>query len=225
MDYHNVTLDKETLAEYIRKWGDSEINISALWSTLARDGFKGYDRFVSMIERMDGRDLVITQRDNMGSPVSFRSNLSSRQDMPSSPDSPDGYDQSHHDSPAGSNLQYWDRYSRSQESQESNVAREDDATCPKCNSRAYISDEEVVKVLENTDPVKIILRITYVCRSCGERFTRVVTENVKARKKESGESSGTPGFPTSLESLRPGMSTTGRKVESQPDRLKFLDNI
>jgi hypothetical protein len=93
--------------------------------------------------------------------------------------------------------------------------------CPKCNGETYASDEEAVKVLENTTPIKIIIRVTYICRSCGERFTRIVSEDVEARRKEQEPA---PGFPTHEYAVRPGMSTTG--VTQEPaEKLRFLDKI
>lgn len=215
-----MILTKELLSDYIRKWGEGTINIPALWSTLSKDGFTGYDKFVSLLESMDGREVVVTQRDNMGSPISIRSNM---QRNPSSASSPSGYDQSYHDTSSGQSDNYWNNQDYSNRG--TIPGPETDVRCPKCSGGAYVSDEEVVKVLENTEPVKVILRITYVCRSCGERFTRVVSEDVDAKKKEKSSEDRAPGFPTSLESLRPGMSTTGRNVEPIADRLAFLDKI
>ena len=222
MEYHNLSnsmiLTKELLSDYIKKWGDGTINIPALWSTLSKDGFTGYDKFVSLMESMDGREVVVTQRDNMGSPISIRSNM---QSDPNPLPSPSGYEQPFQDPPEKKEASYWDKYS-SEKTLQGPVS---DIRCPKCNGGAYVSDEEVVKVLENTEPVKVILRITYVCRSCGERFTRVVSEDVDAKRKDKNEDNKPPGFPTSLESLRPGMSTTGRTMEPTADRLAFLDKI
>ena len=87
--------------------------------------------------------------------------------------------------------------------------------CPKCSGGSYISDEEVVKVLENTTPIKVILRVTYVCRSCGERFSRVFSEDVHAKRKE--EWSPSPGMPTSEYAARPAYEPA--------ERLRFLDKI
>ncbi len=216
-----MILTKDLLSDYIKKWGEGTINIPALWSTLSKDGFTDYDKFVSLMESMDGREVVVTQRDNMGSPISIRSNM---QRNPVSPSSPSGYEQSYHDNSAGQSDNYWNNQNYS--SGGSVPGPVTDVKCPKCNGGAYVSDEEVVKVLENVEPVKVVLRITYICRSCGERFTRVVVENVDAKRKEkTTEDTKAPGFPTSLESLRPGMSTTGRTVDPVADRLTFLDKI
>ncbi|RLJ09780.1 MAG: hypothetical protein DRP15_02445 [Candidatus Aenigmatarchaeota archaeon] len=55
--------------------------------------------------------------------------------------------------------------------------------CPKCGGGSFLVDEELIKVLENTEPMKIILKATYQCRACGERFGRIVYDNLDARKK------------------------------------------
>jgi len=103
--------------------------------------------------------------------------------------------------------------------------------CPKCDGGAYVSEEEVVNVLENTMPVKVILKVTYVCKSCNERFSRVFWEDVEATRKrpeakdrKTKEWKPAPGMPTSEFAVRPGMSLTGETKET-PERLKFLDDI
>ena len=83
-------------------------------------------------------------------------------------------------------------------------------TCPKCQGEAYLVDEEIVKVLENTDPIKIIAKGTYQCKSCGERFSRLMYENLEAKKKEEEPAE-------SKASIRP----TTENIDS----LRFLDNI
>jgi hypothetical protein len=94
--------------------------------------------------------------------------------------------------------------------------------CPKCNGGSYVSDEEAIKILETTSPIKIIMRVTYVCRSCNERFSRIFSEDVETRKRPQEWPS--PGMPTSEYAVRPGVSTTGTTQEPA-ERLRFLDNI
>ena len=107
--------------------------------------------------------------------------------------------------------------------------------CPKCNGGTFISDEDVVKVLETTQPIRLVLKTTFVCRSCSEKFSRVVVEDIEA-KRQMPQQQPAPGYPTSPEALQPGMSTTGQyqqgsSYQPQPppqehaDKLKFLDNI
>jgi len=54
--------------------------------------------------------------------------------------------------------------------------------CPKCQGGAYLADEELVKIIEGSKPEKAILKATFVCRSCGERFSRLVTDSLEKRR-------------------------------------------
>jgi len=55
--------------------------------------------------------------------------------------------------------------------------------CPKCGGGAYLSEEDLVKVVENSEPLQIIVKNIYQCRACGERFSRIVSDTIAARKK------------------------------------------
>ncbi len=88
--------------------------------------------------------------------------------------------------------------------------------CPKCNGGTYIVDEELVKVLENTTPIKLILKVVYLCRSCGERFSRIVYEDIETKKKEIE----TTPTQTPAPSYQPQQT-----AEPADDRLRFLDKI
>ncbi len=87
--------------------------------------------------------------------------------------------------------------------------------CPKCGGEAYLVEEELVQVLENVDPPKIIAKAIYQCRACGERFSRLVTEDLDAKKKEEGQAPSV--FP-------PGGGTSSRVAEEPEgiDKLKFF---
>lgn len=54
--------------------------------------------------------------------------------------------------------------------------------CPKCQGGTYLAEEELVKVLDGTRPLQAIMKATFVCRSCTERFTRLVTDDLEKRK-------------------------------------------
>lgn len=93
-----------------------------------------------------------------------------------------------------------------------------------------MSEEEVVNVLENTLPVKVILKVTYVCKSCSERFSRVFWEDVEAARKrtemkdrKTKEWRPSPGMPTSEFSAGPEVQSSGN-IEVK-DKLKFLDDL
>lgn len=60
--------------------------------------------------------------------------------------------------------------------------------CPKCNGEAYLVDEELVKIIENTDPMKVVAKAVYQCRACGERFSRLVIENIDAKRVQAQQS-------------------------------------
>jgi len=67
--------------------------------------------------------------------------------------------------------------------------------CPKCNGGTFLSEEELIQVLENVDPVKVLLKATFQCMSCSERFTRLICDDLSARKRPI--ESRTPGsYPT-----------------------------
>ena len=56
--------------------------------------------------------------------------------------------------------------------------------CPKCAGEAYLAEEELVQILENTDPLKAIIKAHFTCKACASTFTRLLTENLDAKKKE-----------------------------------------
>lgn len=79
--------------------------------------------------------------------------------------------------------------------------------CPKCAGGTYLCDEELVQVIENSDPMKIIIKATYICKACAEKFSRLVCENLEAKKREKFETSN---------------STTRKTVTEQVEGLKFF---
>ena len=94
--------------------------------------------------------------------------------------------------------------------------------CPKCNGEAYLVDEELVRVVENTDPMKVIAKAVYQCRACGERFSRLVIENIDARKtQESGRSQGIYSgetFASQPRASQPAGNPEGEAI----DQLRFF---
>ncbi len=75
--------------------------------------------------------------------------------------------------------------------------------CPKCAGEAYLAEEELVQVLENTDPLKAIIKAHFTCKACASTFTRLLTEILDAKKKE-GLTSGAAG---STSATSAGVST------------------
>lgn len=56
--------------------------------------------------------------------------------------------------------------------------------CPKCQGGSYLVDEDLVQVLEKTEtPTRLLIKATYQCRSCSDRFTRLFFDELEARRK------------------------------------------
>jgi phage terminase large subunit GpA-like protein len=92
-------------------------------------------------------------------------------------------------------------------------------TCPKCGGGTYLVDEELVRVVENTDPMKVIAKAIYQCRSCGERFSRLVVENIDAKKVQQSRQQGIySGQPFGVSSPPDSQSSEGEAI----DQLKFF---
>ena len=56
--------------------------------------------------------------------------------------------------------------------------------CPKCGGGTYIQEEDLVRILENTRPLKAVLKILYVCRACADKFSRLVNEDLETKKRD-----------------------------------------
>jgi transposase-like protein len=54
--------------------------------------------------------------------------------------------------------------------------------CPKCGGESYLSEEDLAGLAERVDPPKAVVRQTFKCKSCGESFSRLVFENLDAKK-------------------------------------------
>jgi len=55
--------------------------------------------------------------------------------------------------------------------------------CPKCAGGSYLVDEDLIQILEKAEPVKMLIKATYQCRACSDRFTRLYYDLLEARKK------------------------------------------
>ena len=60
--------------------------------------------------------------------------------------------------------------------------------CPRCGGESYVLDEEFVHMAEKISPPKLIIKSTFVCKSCSEKFTRVMAEDIGAKSGESEKS-------------------------------------
>jgi Zn-finger nucleic acid-binding protein len=55
--------------------------------------------------------------------------------------------------------------------------------CPKCNGGSFLAEEELVKVIEGTEPHKIVIKAVHSCRACQERFSRLVWADLGPHRK------------------------------------------
>ena len=57
--------------------------------------------------------------------------------------------------------------------------------CPKCGGGCLLSEEELVKILEERarEVVRAVVRATYICRACTERFSRLFVDDLSKRQR------------------------------------------
>lgn len=89
--------------------------------------------------------------------------------------------------------------------------------CPKCGGGAFLSEEELVRIIENTAPMKVVAKATYQCRACSERFSRLICDDLDARKREA-ESPVPAG---TVVTSQPVASASSSPAEG----IKFLDSV
>ena len=86
--------------------------------------------------------------------------------------------------------------------------------CPKCGGGTYIAEEELIKVLEGRT-LRAILKILYVCRSCSEKFSRLVHEDLEGRKRDEKGTGVQQGYDQ-------GASSSNSSTNSMPETLRFF---
>ena len=91
-------------------------------------------------------------------------------------------------------------------------------TCPKCQGGAYLADEDLVKVVESTTPMKVLIKQTFVCRSCADRFSRIVSDDMEARKKD------VESLASEVRTVPLGSSST-TATDQAAQGIQFLDNV
>ncbi len=96
--------------------------------------------------------------------------------------------------------------------------------CPKCQGGAYLADEDLVKVMETSTPMKLVIKQTFVCRACAERFSRIVWDDFDSRKKDMlGSSEGVQTVSLA------GQQASGSYSQQTPDQaasgIQFLDSV
>ena len=63
--------------------------------------------------------------------------------------------------------------------------------CPKCSGGSFLTDEELVKVIEGTEPQRIVLKAIYTCRACQEKFSRLVWDELGPHRRHLQSTPGT----------------------------------
>jgi transposase-like protein len=86
--------------------------------------------------------------------------------------------------------------------------------CPKCGSEAYLSEEEFAGNVESTDPPKVAIKQVFKCKACGEKFSRIIFENLDAKKSQKTEAKKLPD-------LFEGFHKPGVGLE-EPDRIEVF---
>ncbi len=96
--------------------------------------------------------------------------------------------------------------------------------CPKCQGGAYLGEEDLVKVVENSTPMRLLIKQTFVCRACAERFSRIISDDMDARRRPLVDSSS--GVQTV--SLTGGYAQQPVQQHSQDAAaagIQFLDSV
>jgi len=70
--------------------------------------------------------------------------------------------------------------------------------CPKCNGGSFVSEEELVQVMDG-EPAKLLLRATFSCRACNERYTRMVWDDLGYHRKVLPGPQAPQGVPAPLQ--------------------------
>jgi Zn-finger nucleic acid-binding protein len=55
--------------------------------------------------------------------------------------------------------------------------------CPKCNGGSFLSEEELVKVIESTEPNRIVIKAVHTCMACQEKFSRLVWDDLGPHRR------------------------------------------
>jgi hypothetical protein len=55
--------------------------------------------------------------------------------------------------------------------------------CPKCNGGTFLAEEELVKHIEGAEPHKVIIKATYSCMACQEKFSRLVWDDLGPHRR------------------------------------------
>lgn len=96
--------------------------------------------------------------------------------------------------------------------------------CPKCAGGAFLAEEDLVKVMDNVQPMKLLIKQTFTCRACSEKFSRIVWDDFESRKKGLEEK---PDGGVETVSLSGNEQTYSSQPSSAPAEagIQFLDKI
>jgi hypothetical protein len=93
--------------------------------------------------------------------------------------------------------------------------------CPKCQGGTYLADEDLVKASESSSPPWVLIKQTFVCRACADRFSRIVSDDVASRRvPQASQSSGAQPLP--FESVYSPQRLKTHEKEPE-EKIKFLD--
>ena len=92
--------------------------------------------------------------------------------------------------------------------------------CPKCGGGSFLAEEDLIQVLGNTEPMKLLLKAIFQCRSCSERFVRIVYDDLAARKKPPEQ---TIGYQQAYQPSAQQYQPSGQSQDSEPaEGLRFF---
>jgi len=94
--------------------------------------------------------------------------------------------------------------------------------CPKCGGGAYLVEEDLIQVLENAEPVKLMIKATYQCRACSERFTRIIYDDIDARKKQPETGAASPPYQSPNQQYSHPNIVNTNDEDSAAESLKFF---
>ncbi len=98
--------------------------------------------------------------------------------------------------------------------------------CPKCNGGSFLSEEELVKVIESTEPHRIVVKAVYSCMACQEKFSRLVWDDLGPHRRHMQP--GQPHYPGQPYQQapnpyqQPAQQAQQRREEPVVDGLRFF---
>lgn len=98
--------------------------------------------------------------------------------------------------------------------------------CPKCNGGSFLSEEELVKVIESTEPHRVVIKAVHTCLACQERFSRLVWDELGPHRRHMQPQpyQQMPGQPNPYQYQQPAQPQQVQQRQDEPvvDGLKFF---